>query len=510
MMTAWMLYSAVAGLLVAGSALLLHALRKGSGAPLRWIWAGAMVLTVALTVTAPWRGQTSVPSIDLSGVPRVTTTALPNAGSTVWQRADDLRLRTMNALLTPVRVGMTYAARAPRIMNFSAFVLWISTSSVALLLLVTMYRRAVRMRHTWSRGALLGVPVRVSPDAGPAVIGLAPPEIVVPQWLLDRTPQEQQLVLDHESSHVQARDPWLLLAACVAVALMPWNPAMWFMLARLRLAVELDCDGRVLHGGAPKRSYGQLLIELSQHRSRLTAAMPAFSHTPSHLERRLLAMTARPSRTSLPARVAAVLLAGVALLAACESALPTSAELEGMTASGATKRAAQVAGIDTLRTTYTVDGRATTKQEAEAIASGKIASINIIGGKGSKTGSTVQILTLAGLDSVKTAEGRQMMKIAGSDTFNVKLTDEIKALPQGIKIRKTGDSTTVTVDASSKARTPFNGLLIVEGVETESSRMNSISPDKIQSVEVVKGTAATARYTNPLAANGVIVITLKK
>ncbi len=475
MMTAWMMYSVVVGVLVAAAALLLHTLRKGNGAPLRWIWVGAMTLTVGLTVSAPWRGQTEGASVDLTRVTQLRMTTVSGHTITMWDRAQRIGTESVAMLMAPLHAGVTLAARAPRVVHYSALILWTTSCSVALVLLATMYRRAVRMRHTWSRRALFGVPVRVSPDAGPAVIGIAPPEIVVPQWLLERTPEEQQLVLEHESSHVNAHDPWLLLTACLAVALMPWNPAMWFMLARLRLAVELDCDRRVLRAGARKRSYGQLLIELSQHRSMLTPAMPAFSHSPSHLERRLLAMTARPSRTSLPARVGVVLLASVALLAACESALPTAAEMEGMNASTATKRAAQVAHIDTLHTLYLVDGLVATKLEAEAIAARKIASINIIGGKGSKNGATVQIRTLNGLTLQK-------------DTIELNLK----------------------LDASSKPRTPFNGLLIVNGVETESSKMNTISPDKIESVEVVKGASATAKYSNPLAANGVIVITLKK
>ncbi len=492
MMTAWMMYSAVVGVLVAGSALLVHALRKGRGAPLRWIWAGAMVLTVALTVTAPWRGQTTGISLDLTRVTQVTAASISNAAPTVWQRVKQLRSTTMTTLLAPTRAGVTFAARAPRIMNYSALLLWVTTCSVALVLLATMYRRAVRMRHTWSRGALLGVPVRVSPDAGPAVIGVAPPEIVVPEWLLERTAQEQQLVLEHESSHVHARDPWLLLGACVVVALMPWNPALWFMLARLRLAVELDCDGRVLRAGAPKRSYGQLLIELSQHRSSLTPAMPGFSHSTSHLERRLLAMTARPSRSPLPARVASALLVSAALLAACESKLPTSAEIADMDVARATKRAAET-GIDTSKMMYFLDGKRVTKADMEQHGgTGQVASV---GWKKAVDGDSVAF---------------QVKSMRPTDSRSVKLADESKALAQGIKIRTTGDSTTVTVDASSKARAPFNGLLIVDGVETESSKMNTISPDKIQSVEVVKGAAATSRYTNPLAANGVIVITLKK
>ena len=56
----------------------------------------------------------------------------------------------------------------------------------------------------------------------------------------------------------------------------------------------------------------------------------------------------------------------------------------------------------------------------------------------------------------------------------------------------------------------FDGLLIVDGVITSSSALSSMSPDRIESVEVVKGDAANRLYNDPRAANGVIVIKTKK
>jgi TonB-dependent SusC/RagA subfamily outer membrane receptor len=40
--------------------------------------------------------------------------------------------------------------------------------------------------------------------------------------------------------------------------------------------------------------------------------------------------------------------------------------------------------------------------------------------------------------------------------------------------------------------------------------MNTIAPDQIQSINVIKGPAASAKYNDPRAANGVIEITTKK
>ncbi|MFP4622689.1 MAG: M56 family metallopeptidase, partial [Gemmatimonadota bacterium] len=49
--------------------------------------------------------------------------------------------------------------------------------------------------------------VRVAPAAGPAVMGLRCPEIVVPAWLLEASPEEQRLVVLHEREHLRAGVP---------------------------------------------------------------------------------------------------------------------------------------------------------------------------------------------------------------------------------------------------------------------------------------------------------------
>ena len=55
----------------------------------------------------------------------------------------------------------------------------------------------------------------------------------------------------HEREHQRARDPLLLHAAAVGALVMPWNPAVWWMLSRLKLAVEMDCDARVFARDGP-------------------------------------------------------------------------------------------------------------------------------------------------------------------------------------------------------------------------------------------------------------------
>ena len=57
----------------------------------------------------------------------------------------------------------------------------------------------------------------------------------------------------------------------------------------------------------------------------------------------------------------------------------------------------------------------------------------------------------------------------------------------------------------------YHGWLrrIPPGHHANSTDLQSLNPDMIKSIEVVKGSAATTRYTDPRAANGVIVVTMK-
>jgi beta-lactamase regulating signal transducer with metallopeptidase domain len=522
MIAAWIVYSLAVGAVAAGLAALLHALRRNSGFALRWIWASAILATIGLSATAPWRVEAPIMRISLdSATPGSSSIVM--APPSLLDRTRSVVGQVIATTTAPLGRVMSATSHLPTRVQRTAFVGCIALAIAALLWLVAIYLRTLSLRRSWARDEMLGVAVRVAPDVGPAVIGVAPPEIVVPRWLMERAPSEQQLVLEHEQAHVRAHDPLLLLGACAAVALMPWNPALWYLLSRLRLAVEMDCDRRVLRAGAPTRSYAQLLIELSAHRSLLTPAVLSFSHSVSHLERRLLAMTTRPNRASLSVRLGAALLTAVALLAACESKLPTSAEVQDMTAASATKRAGFMVTSDTAKTVYLLDGKEVSKAEAEAIASGRIASIDVTRASAEKKADVVRIVTQAAADTAKPVLLKR--RAAQSDSVVVKIAALKKRAAEGDTAARAelqmasgrpmrtmlDNNAQTSVKPSPKANTKaFDGLLLLNGEVTDASNLQSIDPATIETVEVVKGAAATAKYSDPRAANGVIVITLKK
>ena len=125
-------------------------------------------------------------------------------------------------------------------------------------------------RRNWTRGRVCETDAYFARDIGPAVVGLLKPMIVLPNWFHSLPRTHQNAVVLHERAHIAARDPQLVLLAFLVTAAMPWNPILWWQFARLRRAIELDCDERVLRA-FDERDYGEALIAVAERRSAAVA-----------------------------------------------------------------------------------------------------------------------------------------------------------------------------------------------------------------------------------------------
>lgn len=485
MIAAWMLYGLlVSGMLALGAWLLEGAVRMRGG-PVRLLWLGALIGTLALVALAPVRMDAPPPS-PAPGIAIPVSTA-----RTAVARPDGV-VEMATRALGAVRDGLGWPLRQAAEIGDGAVgrslaAGWGLFSAVLLLVAAATALRVRRARRTWPRAEVAGEAARVAPGTGPAVLGILRPEIVVPAWLLKAPEDEQRLVVLHEREHVRARDPLVLAAGCVAAALLPWSPAAWWMLLRLRAAVELDCDTRVLRGGVPRRAYGSLLIDMAGREPWLFLSVPAFAGSPSTLERRLRAMNTRLSR---PARLRAGALGilGLVLLAgACDTALPTAAEVEKMDVATLEARTLELrpAG-ENQDVTYYVDDKLVTAEEARALTGDRIVRMDV--SRGTTGQSVVRIHTGAGAAESGT-DDEAARRESGRETFELRLD------PQ-----RAGASVVAT------AQQP---MVVIDGVISDNGALSRLDPDGIAQVDVIKGAAATALYSDPRAANGVIRITTK-
>jgi hypothetical protein len=183
-----------------------------------------------------------------------------------------------------------------RIDSFDPIVmkLWILTSA---LLLVWGLFNAWRVSRIARGGAATveGIKVVVSDSLGPATVGIWRPRVLLPKWVLAMPNAQRQYVLRHEEEHRRAQDARLLFIASLTLLLTPWNLALWWQLRRLSLAVEMDCDNRVVAALGDATSYGETLFKVAQASNHDPRLQPAFLGGGGALERRLKLLTA-PAR----------------------------------------------------------------------------------------------------------------------------------------------------------------------------------------------------------------------
>ncbi len=305
MIAAWMLFSLVTGCALTAAAAAADRLAYLSRRPQRFIWLTALVATACWpvislirTALAPLRDSPmGDPTSLLGGVHRLSSFAVT----------------------TPMR------EIAPH-WNLALLVAWALLSSVLMARLAVAIWYIRRRQATWRTTEIDGMGVHLAPDAGPAVVGLHPMHVVLPEWVLEMEHPLRSLVLRHEAEHRAAGDPYLLLVATLVTALIPWNVALWLQARRLRLVIEVDCDARVLRAHPRRRQYALLLLTIAQRRAGTAHRLaPGLSEPTSNLERRIIAMRTTPTRSLF--RVACFsVTAATAFALACAVDTPESSD----------------------------------------------------------------------------------------------------------------------------------------------------------------------------------------
>ena len=329
MIAVWMLYATVFGAWFTLAALVLERGFRSRRIATRFVWGVAIAATLIAPVwitlrtpaAAPIAVATSANVVHPSGV---AATPLPDA---VQPQASvtGAPARPLGFVYLPSTIAAPDMPMADRMLVIG----WTLCSLLVATWSARQFMVMRRVRREWTSGVVGGTDVLLSRDVGPALFGILRPRVVLPGWALQLDSRSLELMLQHESEHRLARDPMLLAAGVIAVIIAPWNIVLWYMAARLRLAVEIDCDARVVASAGDVREYASLLASVGERMSSSTRLVPAFSQHTSSLERRIVAMAdaARPPRTvrTILAVAGAVLCIGVA----CRTPSPMKADGSG-------------------------------------------------------------------------------------------------------------------------------------------------------------------------------------
>jgi TonB-dependent SusC/RagA subfamily outer membrane receptor len=515
-----MIYGTVVALLLAGGAHFLDRGLRALGKPTRWVW----IVAMAGGALAPF-------------IPKLFPASLPETPSGAVGLPMEV-LYEVGALGAGGTAGSAPVFLTPA---GSLSILWALSSLFVLVVFAGVCLRLRRQRRTWERREVRGEEVLLSKGLGPAVLGLIRPRIVLPPWALTLAEEKLDLVVLHEREHREARDPALLAGGLFLTALSPWNLVLWWTLQRLRLAVEGDCDARVLAGGVQAKSYVRLLLEVASRGRGLPAMAPALTEGgDTFLEKRLLMIRSFVGQHRAWATASAVVVGAAFIVLACETPMPPEAPEEDvaseitnpvlvrtpLSADEAEARGEPLLFIDDVlvkgdrwsdKTSPSLSGIDPDDIELIRVIKGDSAR-TLYGEKGAE-GAILITTKAGGQEPSAPAEGAIEAQREGSQDEGV---PEAETPPKVAEIMaKSGEGNRVLLrgvnrsDPSAQKPLVFiDGVLqkVDEGNESGGSPggLAGIDPEDIERIEVIKGENAVARYGADAAAGVILIFTKKK
>lgn len=312
-MLAAMLYIVAMGVAISALAWAAERLIASRGGARRFVWIAALVAS-ALVPAAMF---SSSPTSRMVEEPRVST-----AGSeTGLASGGTVSGATLPATSSTKRMFGAWPSR-PELDRFLGWAWGALSAGMFLWILSASWLLRKKSRH-WPVETVDGHVVRISQSTGPAVCGVFSRSIVIPQWVATAQKPVRELILLHEQSHLRANDSLLFWIGLLLVVVAPWNAPLWWQLHRLRFAIEVDCDSRVLRDTDQDAvAYGETLLAVGQRISEVPTGAIALNESNTQLERRIRIMIFEKPQFSGLATGALVLLACASIAGAASLSVP--------------------------------------------------------------------------------------------------------------------------------------------------------------------------------------------
>lgn len=305
----WLLYSVLVASILAAAGYAFEYAVRSLRLPTRWIWISVMLLSTACSAVTLFKRV--APLGKASAAPAYAYDQ--PGGQPVWSGPiEQLPLTIIETVFGNVgrltaSVGVDELA-------------WVSLDNpvlatcgvcalIGLVALCVTVARLSGVAYALNHAVVEEVPVLLSRNIGPALIGVFRFRVVLPYWATEMSSADLRTILKHEQQHALAGDPTLTLTGLFILALQPWNPALWVALSRLRLAIESDCDARVLGADGDVRRYGELLVSVYERAQSGLAPLTAFVARTSQLEARIRRMVDDAPKTFSPKTVTALTMA---------------------------------------------------------------------------------------------------------------------------------------------------------------------------------------------------------
>jgi len=491
MVAAWIAYCLLVSALIGCAALTAERGLNVYRRPVRWAWLAALVGSLALPAIA-WLAPTLRPASAVN----LPFQAIP--------------LGILSAAGLDGAAGAGQGARALSAvwpaLNLALGVMWVLSVLAFGTYVTAAVVRVRRERTTWKDDRLIGRSVKLSSNGGPAVVGFFRGVIVLPAWAARLEEEVLRLVFLHEEEHRRAGDQRLFTLGLLSVAATPWNPVLWWQLRRLRLAIEFDCDRRVLNHGVSTESYGEALLAVGSRLSHVPIAATAFAEPKSNLERRFHMLTSDSrSRKGLRVAAAGVLVCMLGVLS-CEAPTPVST-VEVEDANPAEALAPADGDVSETPSFVPYDTPPRLQNPDEISASLKSNYPEDL--KAAGTGGRVELWMYVTKDGV--VENSQVKTTSGEPALDA-AAEKVAASMQFEPARNEGSPTHVWVSQWITFRTEMERTLplvivdgeVVEGLEpADMERVNALDIDHI---EILKEGAALEKYGEK-GKDGVIEIT---
>lgn len=237
-----------AALLVAGTAIVILALRVKDAAAKHKIWTGVMLLMLMLPAWTAWGPKPSVRLLPV--LAQKTTTALAHDFLTGIPQPRKTDSEDFRATRSPVWNWQS-AFLGVYLLGFSTLLLRLAIGTV-------------RARKLVCRAVPFEGRLTSSSFAVPVTVGLLHPKVILPEQWREWPQAKLDAVLTHECEHARRRDPLIKWLAVFNRALYWFHPVAWWLESSLSALAEEACDNLVLSRGHRPRDYSEYLVQMAR------------------------------------------------------------------------------------------------------------------------------------------------------------------------------------------------------------------------------------------------------